>query len=485
MAVTYSWRLDSNKFAYILPPEELSVDAISREYGYLSNHALVGTTLESIAHRAEERFGKGAENGLLDYQIAFGYMYEKIIAADTTISGNTGHTQQFSGSTFPDIYQWPGASHYDLLSADVYYNVDAAECANLKGVGISSVQYLGSITGKTWVDYNISEEGLSEVTQGTYTYINNYSSPDIAIPSGTTTENILMASKGTQIDVEFYDGNGELQTQSLSVTQGIPGFTDVYGIYFSDTQLDENGELPTPDDIFLVRNGKDGLQTEININIPDDSAFNVLEEYIDQIQDDVNSVDDRIGLIENALSLNTSEGSIFDRLTALEEKVFSGSTEEPIDESLQNLITNLQNKIATLEEQVNDLINNGSSSGGGSDIKIVTLSTNDFINESEGFAIDGVSNEASYFKPSDNLYVLGTYLPTEKAYENNNDYRASNIVEYLFALPYIKLNGKSGVTIDKLNVVNNVRAKAFYQDTGIPEIKDENFNIITTQGDIS
>ena len=56
MAVTYAWRLDANKFAYILSPEEGLIG--EERYGYVDNHPLIGEDLTLIAQTANEWFGE-------------------------------------------------------------------------------------------------------------------------------------------------------------------------------------------------------------------------------------------------------------------------------------------------------------------------------------------------------------------------------------------------------------------------------------------
>jgi hypothetical protein len=52
MAVTYAWRLDANKFAYILSPDG--------EEGYVSDAPLSNEDLAKVAQKANQIFGEDA-----------------------------------------------------------------------------------------------------------------------------------------------------------------------------------------------------------------------------------------------------------------------------------------------------------------------------------------------------------------------------------------------------------------------------------------
>ena len=60
MAVTYAWRLDANKYAYILGP--------NNEVGYVSASPIVGDALNTIAATANERFGEKVVDGFTKYK---------------------------------------------------------------------------------------------------------------------------------------------------------------------------------------------------------------------------------------------------------------------------------------------------------------------------------------------------------------------------------------------------------------------------------
>ena len=174
MAITYAWRLDANKYAYILGP--------NNEKGYASNNPLSGDQLASVAKTANERFGEEVKSGFTAYVEAFNAMKTAIKT------------------------QWPdeNVENYDLLSADVYYNVDASTCADLRGVGIRGIRYLGTCDRDKW-------------------------------------------------DPDKPSWNPQAKPSAWSQIQGK---FSVYGIYMED-QYDDDGKLsdnPTPENIFAVYN---------------------------------------------------------------------------------------------------------------------------------------------------------------------------------------------------------------------------------------
>ena len=187
MAVTYAWRLDSNKFAYIVPPENLSGDEISNKYGYLSKQPLSGNSLKKVADTAQEYFG--GDGGKADYLTAFGKMEKKIRKA----CSDDGYMQA------GELIKWDSDLEYaDLLSADMYYNVDAQNCADLRGVGIKGTMYLGSLPNP--------EDGGIEPTNVSY------------YASGASINNV-------------------------TILPGLPGYTDIYGIYLTDQIENENSVI--------------------------------------------------------------------------------------------------------------------------------------------------------------------------------------------------------------------------------------------------
>lgn len=175
MAITYAWRLDANKYSYLINPEDGT-------YGYATETPLTGNNLNMIATSANEQFGKDADNGLEKYVEAFNAM---LVAIEE---------------------QFPDMKHIDLLSADVYYDVDAANCADLRGVGIKGVKYLGGITPR---------EGETI---------------DWANPIWNT-----------------------------NAKQGAKGSYDIYGIFMED----QDESVGTPSNIFGVYNGADGAGADV------------------------------------------------------------------------------------------------------------------------------------------------------------------------------------------------------------------------------
>lgn len=172
MAVTYAWRLDANSYAYILDPDNENTHLIT-------NTPLVGDKLQVLAEKANEKYGEEAENGLKNYIKDFGILKTEI----------------------EKIY--PGI---DLLSADVYYNVDSTVCANLKGVGIKGIKFIGH--------FKSEGEGVNE---------------DFVIETG--------------------------------VKRAQAGYVDVYGIYMDDqiTNNEWNDVTGiTPENMFFVYNGAMG-----------------------------------------------------------------------------------------------------------------------------------------------------------------------------------------------------------------------------------
>lgn len=196
MAVTYAWRLDANKYAYILSPEQGLTE--TDRYGYVSETPLVGDSLNSVAATANEWFGEGGTKGFSGYVAAYNAMIEKI-------------------KTKPN---WGDAKFYDLLSADVYYNVDSANCADLRGVGIQGIRYLGASA-----DYDPANPSWN--------------------PSIQQTDTINLA-----------------------------GNFSIYGIYMDDQDNDDPTNL-SPERIFAVYNGRNGA--DMNGNFGTDVLQEMLE----------------------------------------------------------------------------------------------------------------------------------------------------------------------------------------------------------------
>ena len=309
MAVTYAWRLDANKYSYIISPDN---GLAQRErYGYVSNTPLTGSQLQIVADDANFFFGEGATNGSSEYAKAFNTMYNKIV----------GEMEN----------KWSDLESLDLLSADVYYNVDAPSCADLRGVGIKGVKYLGGIL------------------------------PD---------ENAL-----DNLDITGWNPN---------ISQAAAGTYSVYGIFMEDQEIsyDDNGNLETtPENVFVVYNGLDGSPSSGGTadSYVTDAEF---DSAVSDLQTSINSMNNAIDSIRNDLNELASwdngdnSGSILnisDRLDELE-----GLTEE-LDKNLNNLasivatinnvigsgggdnttilerISELEHKVVTLEEQIDSV----------------------------------------------------------------------------------------------------------------------------------
>lgn len=279
MAVTYAWRLDSNKFAYIVPPYDLTGNTVSNEYGFLSDTPLTDYFLRAVATTAESKFGKNGVQGLSGYTAAFAAMEQKIAEAATA----NGHTQQGKDIPTPQTFSgWTGMEHADLLSADVYYNVDSEDCADLRGVGIKGTRYLGSIRGDAATDGSISSANLENMTY---------------IPSGSSATTYTWVLNRTT-------NEWEKSIVDVPVVQpGIPGFVDVYGIYLTDNlEGDETVETTnqTPEYMFVIRNGGYGPQGpqgdplvidgEIEASLTTKAEFNALSSEVSTLKTAVSAV---------------------------------------------------------------------------------------------------------------------------------------------------------------------------------------------------
>lgn len=275
MAVTYAWRLDANKYAYLVDPEK-------GEYGYVSESPLNGTQLATVSKTCNERFGEDGYLGFTGYKTAFEAMVQKI----------------------NNKWKKDGAEFYDLLSADVYYNVDASYCADLRGVGIRGVRYLGA-----------SKE-----------YNPNNPSWDPSIKQTNTTE--------------------------------LAGKFSVYGIYMDDQNGDETTNL-SPERIFAVYNGRNAMDVNGNFDT------GTLQEMIKQegeLRAAVDSeLDKKIGNLQqqvnNLSGLESGDlTSLMDDLKELKDRVTT----------LENNKNTLEDEINTLRTEL-EAIKNSSTGGGGVD----------------------------------------------------------------------------------------------------------------------
>ena len=252
MAVTYAWRLDADKYAYIVSPKG--------EYGYVSESPLASTDLNTVALTAAQLFGENGKQGISGYNEAYKAMLEKISK------------------------QWDGLQYADILSADVYYNVDAADCADLRGVGVKAIRYLGACDANKWDPVNPSWN-----------------------PS-----------------IEQYDcGN-------------IQGKFSVYGIYMEDQEITSNA---TPENIFAVYNGANGenadgsastatleaqLNSEIKRSKEADKSHNEQLQALQKKVDDLDSLGSASGvqaLSARVAALETENATLNGKISTLEGEI--------------------------------------------------------------------------------------------------------------------------------------------------------------------
>ena len=363
MAITYAWRIDSENFAYIVSPNTNETE--EERYGYVSDSPLIGNDLAIVKNTAELWFGSDADDGQTKYITAFNKMLNKI--------------------------KEEGFDNIDLLSADVYYNVDASECADLRGVGIKGIRYLGAATevdstGKP-ISFNPS------------------------IPLTLTNEEGMIIPNPV-----------------------LGGKFSVYGIYMED-QYDKEGNLKeniSPENMFLVYNGMNGID---NGGDGSEDFLDTVEAMINNkltgITEQINSLSDKVAQIENIISgLTGFEGidTIFNDIKELQVKI-SGLTTDNI--KLSNSINieddhnkSLTNKINDINEaiaKINNSDDTDSDSGSGSN---VTIKEFDELPEGE---------IPSYFVCIDdenNLYKMTPlqYIKTANDDINNNDIKFTGIV---------------------------------------------------------
>jgi hypothetical protein len=392
MAVTYAWRLDSDKYAYIVPPYTLqSVSSgTSLDYGFLSKSPLNGYALRNVAESAESMFGKN----LSAYTNAFAAMKTKIDLASTDV-----YTQTLTGGTEEVFSGWTILQNADFLSADVYYNVDSTDCADLRGVGIKGTRYLG------------------------------------AFPS--------------------LNGGVDLQNLTFDTTirAGMQGYTDVYGIYLTDN-IEENGEVRdttnAPEYMFVIRNGEKGERGEqgpvvdvsdsaVTQNLVTKNEFNNLQSQVAYKTDldGINNTLEQLTRHYNTISLDNVN-------------------------TLMVMVSNLQNQISRLQDyifNINIEVNNNSGGGDnpivpGGNVEIVPLGRigddyNDYEPESGNVAnIEGWETEIRDIA-SKKFHLLG-YLEDSNLgddYEPIGDdgYRKNFTAKRLYSLPNIAVS-LTGIT---------------------------------------
>jgi len=400
MAVTYAWRLDSNKYAYILPPYKLEACTgpktennpeakYSLEYGFLSNTPLTDYFLRAVGTAAEDKFGKNSEGGLAAYQDAFDAMLAKISGA------TNGALTQIGENEITTISDWKGLGNADILSADVYFNVDSENCADLRGVGIKGTRYLGSIK-----DDNNNGVDINSVTY---------------------------------------------QAASETVRAGMPGYIDVYGIYMEDNPAMEDpnsGVIKNaPEYMFVIRNGKDGAQGPQGEK--GDENTNDLSEYAKKT--DLEALSKRVDDLADEISKLDLE-TILQRIGNI----------EGLYNTLLNEFERLKSYVDDLNEKIDNSNNNDNNDGpttivgGGSKIEIVPLGDvsgdrNDYDYE-EGATEDG-DIDGWYGEPvNDKVFHLLGYLEQDGYLSvDGGGLREMPEVTRLYSLPNIGVTLK-GVT---------------------------------------
>ena len=282
MAVTYAWRLDANKYAYLIDP---TVTGNTIEYGYVDEAPLNGAQLASVAQTCNTLFGEGGRLGFTGYTEAYNAMIEKITD------------------------EWGDAQFYDLLSADVYYNVDASQCADLKGVGIRGIRYLGASTA----------------------YDPENPSWDPSIKQTGTTE--------------------------------LAGKFSIYGIYMDDQDYEwDDGSTLTPERIFAVYNGKNGTDLNGNLGTAELETMIREEERRSKTEDSAHGYDIAIlkSEVEALKQLDTGG------LLVIDERVHNLEQENiKLKATINNLNDTVTKLTADLEAIKNPsaISNNNSSSG--------------------------------------------------------------------------------------------------------------------------
>ena len=267
MAVTYAWRLDANKYAYIIDPNKL-------ENGYAINHPATKEEIKIIAEQANLRFGKDSESEtpFEDYVTAFNDMLVKI-------------SEEWSA-------EWPDVNAIDLLTADVYYNVDSPDCADLRGVGIKGIKYLG---------------GFRPTDSG-----------EIIDWSATRWDS--------------------------GIPQGESGTYSVYGVFTEDMDIEDTNISPS--NFFTVYNGANGIDGK---DLADDGTFATKEE----LQGEINSVKTDILRLNNDINelrgVNVGGFASANDFNALKNQV---DAIEKLIKQLNDTLVELNDRVNNLETAV-------------------------------------------------------------------------------------------------------------------------------------
>lgn len=436
MAVTYSWRIDSNKYAYIVPPFTLAsggttakpsslTTATSAEwfqYGFLSNTPLTDYFARTVAATAEEKFGKSSsfENPSVEYQKAFAVMEEKIKLAK---AGNYIQKGTYSGAV-NETFNWSGLTSIEMLSADVYYDVDATECADLRGVGLKGVRYLGSSTGQTYVGSQVSS-GFTGVDLSNISYV----------PSGQT------------ISLTYQDTNGNEQTlTNIVVKPGIPGFTDVYGMYMSDSEdLDQNGSViksSAPEFMFVIRNGKEGTRGANGTNgSGGTSTGDVTEEQFTALQTIVNSHTSAI------TEMQSTESAFVEAWNEIQANGWGSITSAMT--AIQTRLSEIESRLTEIETQLDSI--GDITSGGDGDVS--TEGSSIIIAKLPGTdpnPYDTVSGYSGSCQSGDTLYLLGYLM------ESGATAATTAFTNELYAIPYLRASGKQlDILTENVNISGN------------------------------
>lgn len=267
MAVTYAWRLDADKYAYICDENGTA--------GLTSTAPLASANLNAIALKAQEIYSED----LVAYRNAFNIMMGKI-------------EKDFG-------------KNYDLLSADIYFNVDSEDCSNLKGIGIRGVRYLGGANTR---------------------------------PS---------------------DGKWNW---NANVNEGQPGYWSVYGVY-----MDDQDDSASPESIFVVRNGADAEGAETNVTYVTTELLKA--EEIARISGDTelaNSITKLSDKVDNAIEISGVDwASVLAAVEAISTFNERLNEMESIIGALNSQIIDLQNQIDELSGTNSPGVDPGTGGGGG------------------------------------------------------------------------------------------------------------------------
>lgn len=427
MAVTYVWRLDSNKYAYLAPPMDIKEQSDCpsgvteddwQKYGYLSNSLLTDYFLKNVSDKSAFI----AEN-FDEYEKAFNIMLRKINLAK---SEEEGFKQQIDGENEIKTFDWGSLEYIELGNADVYYEMNSITQSDLRGVGIKDIRFIGTIK---------SDDA----------YIKDMASDLEGYDDESPKE---LSRAGSYIDINYLDTDRNEKTESIKVKPGIPGCMDVYGIYMKDQNDNEVPEMK-----FYVRNGKhgptgvQGKQGELNPNVVTIEAFNT---EIGNINNDINELKE---------DFNSSQNNIRTLLAFIQN--LNGETD------LINKLNNIEKSIVTLDSKIQDLqaqinILNNNPSGDGTTLEIHKLKqdgdsyrllTNEWDDDEYGYG--DFENETFLSDGTTQLYLLG--FLEKKANDSEIVDSGVAIADKLFAIPNIGINSKGvtikgGIEVDKITI---------------------------------